>query len=166
MTPLLMVLFWIQKKNSPLKQLFEYVSSNPMDLLSIHPDCDFAKFCEHKYQRLIHPTMESSIFVKMDKNETVLNSWRSLSMFYEAFVRMASSIWILHKLSYASDPVVENFQVEKGVDFSMVYMEDVTKRFTWSSKGREKVGFTVVPGFKIGKIIVQSQVYLIDFRST
>jgi len=149
-----------KKKNSSLKQLLEHVSSNPMELLSIHPGCDFSKFCELKYERLIHPTMESSIFINLEQNELVLKSWRSLGVFYEAFVRMASSIWTLHKLSYAFDPVVEIFQVQRDVDFSMVYMEDVTRRFTWPSQSRAKVGFTVIPGFKIGRIIIQSQVYL------
>ena len=156
----------LERKNGSLKQLLEHVSSNPMDLLGIHPSCSFSRFCEHKYERLIHPSMESSIFVDLDQNEAVLRSWRSLSMFYEAFVGMASSIWTLHKLSYAFDPAVEIFQVERGVEFSMIYMEDVTKRLAWPNKGRAKVGFTVVPGFKIGKIVIQSQVYISNFRCT
>ncbi|KAL2336483.1 hypothetical protein Fmac_010929 [Flemingia macrophylla] len=128
-----------------LKQLLEHVSSNPMDLLGIHPGCEFSRFCEHKYERLIHPSMESSIFVNLEEKEAVLNSWRSLSMFYEAFVGMASAVWTLHKLSFAFDPAVEIFQVERGVEFCMIYMEDVTKRLTWPNKGRAKVGFTVLP---------------------
>ncbi|KAK7256587.1 hypothetical protein RIF29_30041 [Crotalaria pallida] len=153
-------------KGGSLKQLLEHVSSNPMELLSLHPGYDFSNFCERKYEGLIHPSMESSIFVDLDGNEAVLKSWRSLSMFYEAFVGMASSIWTLHKLSYAFDPPVEIFQVERGVEFSMIYMEDVTKRLTWPNKGRAKVGFTVVPGFKIGRIVIQSQVYISDFKCT
>ncbi|OIV89762.1 hypothetical protein TanjilG_02894 [Lupinus angustifolius] len=153
-------------KCGSLKQLLEHVSSNLMELLTLHPGCDFSKFCDRKYEQLIHPSMESSIFVDLDGKEAVLKSWRSLSMFYEAFVGMASSIWTLHKLSYAFDPPVEIFQVERGVEFSMIYMEDVTKRLTWPNKGRAKVGFTVVPGFKIRGIIIQSQVYVSDFRCT
>ncbi|KAK4267841.1 hypothetical protein QN277_024572 [Acacia crassicarpa] len=155
-----------ENKSRFLKQLLEHVSSNPMELLSIHPTCDFSKFCEQHYERLIHPTMESSIFIDLDGNETVLKSWRSISMFYEAFVRMASSIWTLHKLSLAFDPVVEIFQVQRDVDFSMVYMEDITRRVTWPNKRRAKVGFTAVPGFKIGGIVLQAQVYLNDLKCT
>lgn len=154
------------EKESCLKQLLEHVSSNPMDLLGIHPGCDFSRFCELKYERLVHPSMESSIFVDLDQNEAVLNSWRSLSIFYEAFVGMASSIWTLHKLSHAFDPAVEIFQVERGVEFSMIYMEDVTKRLSWPNKERAKVGFTVIPGFKIGKVVIQSQVYISNFGFT
>ncbi|XP_050237163.1 protein GRAVITROPIC IN THE LIGHT 1 isoform X2 [Mercurialis annua] len=153
--------------NSSLKLLLEHVSSNPLELISRNPSCEFAKFCEKKYQELVHPTMESSIFCNLDHNEAVLNSWRSLSVFYESFVNMASSIWALHKLAFSFDPVVEIFQVERGVDFSMVYMEDVTRRCTFPGKTRMKVGFTVVPGFKIGRTVMQSQVYLCnsDFTS-
>lgn len=156
----------LKGRDSCLKNLLEHVSSNPMELLGIHPGCEFSRFCEMKYERLVHPSMESSIFIDLDQNEVVLNSWRSLSMFYEAFVGMASSVWTLHKLSHAFDPAVEIFQVESGVKFSIVYMDDVTKRLTWPNKGRAKVGFTVFPGFRIGKVVIQSQVYLNSFSLT
>ncbi|KAG2669322.1 hypothetical protein I3760_14G029000 [Carya illinoinensis] len=149
-----------EKNSSSLKQLLEHVSSNPVELLSMNRKCEFARFCETKYQELIHPTMESSIFSNLDRNETILNSWKSLSVFYDSFVRMASAIWTLHKLAFSFDPVVEIFKVERGTDFSMVYMEDVTRRCMLPCKTRAKVGCTVVPGFKIGRTIIQSQVYL------
>ncbi|GAV71779.1 DUF641 domain-containing protein [Cephalotus follicularis] len=148
------------KSNRSLKQLLEHASSNPMELLSSDSNCEFSKFCEKKYQELIHPTIESSIFCKFDRNEVILKSWRSLSMFYESFVNMASSIWTLHKLAFSFDPVVEIFQMERGANFAMVYMEDVTRRCMLPWKSRAKVGFTVVPGFKIGRTVIQSQVYL------
>ncbi|KAK8487050.1 hypothetical protein V6N13_016279 [Hibiscus sabdariffa] len=110
------------KGTCSLEQLLEHVSSNPMELLSRDQNSEFSKFCEKKYQELIHPTIESSIFSNLDRNEVVLNSWRSLSIFYESFVSMASSIWTLYKLAFSFDPVVEIFQVVKGVSFSMVYI--------------------------------------------
>ncbi|KAK8504079.1 hypothetical protein V6N13_132101 [Hibiscus sabdariffa] len=149
-----------------LKQLLEHVSSSPMELLSGDRNCEYSRFCENKYQELIHPTMESSMFSNLDKNEAVLNSWRSLSIFYESFVSMASSIWTLHKLAFSFDPVVEIFRVERGVDFSMVYMEDVTKRYNRPGQPRLKVGFTVIPGFKIGRTVIQSLVYLNGMKCT
>ncbi|KAF2315040.1 hypothetical protein GH714_037646 [Hevea brasiliensis] len=154
------------KTHSSLKQLLEHVSSSPVELLHRNPNCEFSKFCEKKYQELVHPTMESSIFSNLDKNEEVLNSWRSLRIFYESFVNMASAVWMLHKLAISFDPVFEIFQVERGVDFSMVYMEDITRRCNLPAKTRMKVGFTVVPGFKIGRIVIQSQVYLCGLKCT
>lgn len=154
------------KSTTSMKQLLEHVSCNPLEMISRDHKCEFSKFCERKYQELIHPTMESSIFSNLDQNEVVLSSWRSLSEFYESFVSMASSIWMLHKLAFSFDPVVEIFQVERGVDFSMVYMEDITKRSSLTGKARAKVGFTVVPGFKVGRTVIQSQVYLCGLKCT
>ncbi|XP_021756312.1 protein GRAVITROPIC IN THE LIGHT 1-like [Chenopodium quinoa] len=149
------------EENVSLQQLKEHVSVNSMEILRKNPNCEFSKFCERKYQELIHPTMESSIFNNLDQDEVIINSWKSLGEFYESFVKMASSVWALHKLAFAFDPVVDIFQVERDVEFSMVYMEDVTRRCKYPCKTRPKVGFTVVPGFKIGQTIIQSQVYLI-----
>lgn len=143
-----------------MKQLMEHVSSSPLEIISKNPTCDFSRFCERKYQELIHPTMESSIFSNLDQKEAILNSWRSLSEFYDSFVNMASSIWLLHKLGFSFDPIVDLFQVERGVDFSLVYMEDITRKCKSTGKTRTKVGFTVFPGFKVGRTMIQSQVYL------
>ncbi|XP_047948832.1 protein GRAVITROPIC IN THE LIGHT 1-like [Salvia hispanica] len=148
-----------------LKQLIEHVANNPMEMVSKNPKCGFSRFCGRKYEELIHPTMESSIFSNLDRKDKVLDSWKSLSVFYESFVRTASSIWLLHMLAYSFKPVVEIFQVERGMEFSMVYMEDVLGRCGLPpGKSRPRVGFTVVPGFKVGRTVVQSQVYLTDLK--
>ncbi|KAL1219225.1 Protein GRAVITROPIC IN THE LIGHT 1 [Cardamine amara subsp. amara] len=158
----------MSSSESSLRELMQHVSSNPMELLDRDKDCAFSRFCDKKYHELIHPNMESSIFSNMDQTEVVLSSWRSLSTFYKSFVTMASSIWTLHKLALSFDPAVEIFQVESGVDFSIVFMENVLKRkqdkkFSMNLT-RAKVGFTVVPGFKIGCTVIQSQVYLTGFK--
>ncbi|XP_073126338.1 protein GRAVITROPIC IN THE LIGHT 1 [Henckelia pumila] len=145
-----------------LKQLIEHVSSNPRDILVKNPKCEFSQFCEMKYEELIHPKMECSIFSKLDGKEKVLDSWKSLTIFYESFVRMASSIWLLQKLAYSFSPTVEIFQVERGAEFSMVYMEDILGKSSFTWKTMQRVGFTVVPGFKVGKTVIQSQVYLMS----
>ncbi|OVA18871.1 protein of unknown function DUF641 [Macleaya cordata] len=143
-----------------LRQFVEHGTGDAVEILRKNPGGYFAKFCEKKYQQLIHPTMESFLFKTMDQNELVLNSWRSSASFYESFVDMASSIWMLHKLAFSFDPSVEIFQVERGVDFSMVYMENITRKRESAGKTRAKVGFTVIPGFKIGCTVIQCQVYL------
>ncbi|KAJ4956747.1 hypothetical protein NE237_013530 [Protea cynaroides] len=147
-----------------LRQFVEHGTGDAMELLSRDPSSDFAIFCDKKYQQLVHPTMESSLFRNMEENEVVLDSWRSSSVFYESFVTMGSSIWMLHQLAFAFDPVIEIFQVERGVDFSMVYMENVTRKAVSPGKTRPKVGFTVIPGFRIGRTVIQCQVYLTGMR--
>ncbi|KAF8379265.1 hypothetical protein HHK36_028698 [Tetracentron sinense] len=152
-----------RRKNS-LKQFVEHGTGDAMEILSRNPNGDFATFCDEKYQKLIHTSMESSLFRNFDQNELELNSWKSSMALYESFVNMASSIWMLHKLAFSFNPIVEIFQVERGVDFSMVFMENVTQRSVTPGKTRAKVGFTVTPGFRIGRTIIQSQVYLIGMR--
>ncbi|GMH00605.1 hypothetical protein Nepgr_002444 [Nepenthes gracilis] len=154
------------RKNSLLKQLVDHLSNSPTEILRKNPDSEFSRFCEGKYQQLIHPTMESSIFIGLEEKQAVMKSWKSLSVFYELFVKMTSSIWTLHKLAFSFDPPVEIFQVERGAEFSIVYMEDVTGRYKLPSKMRPKVGFTVVPGFKINQTVIQSQVYLTGMKCT
>ncbi|KAI4303546.1 hypothetical protein MLD38_039157 [Melastoma candidum] len=149
-----------ERINDSLKRLLEHISGNPMEVLSMDSGCEFARFCESKYRELINMSMESNIFGYLDGSESVLNSWRSLSVFYNSFVEMASSIWTLHKLAFSFDPVVEIFQVERGVEYCMVYMDDVLKRYTTPSKVRPRVGFTVIPGFRIKRTVVQCKVYL------
>lgn len=153
-------------EKSCLKELIEHVSGNPMEILNRNPECDFSSFCEGKYEKIIHPAMESSIFRNLDQRDVVVESWKSLSVFYESFVRMSSSVWLLHKLAHSFDPVVEIFQVERGVDFSFVYMEDITKTVIYPGKSRPKVALTVVPGFRIGRTVIQSQVYLTGLKCT
>ncbi|KAF8053407.1 hypothetical protein N665_1417s0004 [Sinapis alba] len=157
-----------ERRSSSLRELMQHVSSNPMELLERDKECGFFRFCDKKYHELIHPNMESSIFSNMDQTEAVLRSWRSLSTFYESFVTMASSVWTLHKLALSFDPAVEIFQVESGVDFSIVFMENVLRRKQDKKLSmnptRAKVGFTVIPGFKVGCTVIQSQVYLTGFK--
>ncbi|KAL6007911.1 hypothetical protein ACLOJK_033416 [Asimina triloba] len=152
-----------------LREFVEHGSIDAMELLSRNPDCNFARFCEIKYQNLVNPNMESSLFRNFDEKDSVLNSWQSSCNFYESFVSMASVVWMLHKLAFSFDPTVGIFQVVKGADFSMVYMENVARKGVLvnpgSGKERAKVGFTVIPGFKVGKTIIQCQVYLNGVKS-
>lgn len=149
-------------KHNSLNQLVEHLSAGSMEALSWEPSSDFSLFCKKKYRQIVHPALESSIFNNLGSNER-LCPWRSMSVLYQAFVGMASSIWMLHKLAFSFDPAVEIFQVKRGVGFSFIYMEDATRR---CRKTKSTVGFSVVPGFKVGKTVIQSRVYLIETKST
>uniref|UniRef100_A0A0D3BWL6 Protein kinase domain-containing protein n=1 Tax=Brassica oleracea var. oleracea TaxID=109376 RepID=A0A0D3BWL6_BRAOL len=111
----------------------------------VHPEVDYA---------------EKGHYSNMDEREAVLSSWRSLSTFYESFLAMASSVWTLQKLALSFDPVVEIFQVESGVDFSIVFMEDVLRR-----KQDKKLTVNLTRGKVVGFTVIQSQVYLTSLKS-
>jgi hypothetical protein len=154
------------RRNESLRQFIEHSDADPMELVNSSPDCEFARFCDRKYKQLIHPGMESSLFGNAGCGTLPVMS--VAGPLYELFVAMASSVWTLHRLAWAYDPAVGVFQVGRGAEFSMVYMENIVR----SSKGlagsrepgkparRPKVGFTVVPGFRLGGTVIQCRVYL------
>ena len=143
-----------------MEQFIEHSDADPMELMNSSPDCEFAQFCDRKYKQLIHPGIESSLFGNSDCGTLLVMS--VAGPLYELFVAMASSIWTLHRLAWAYDPAVGIFQVGRGTEFSMVYMENIVGFVASKELGkpvRPKVGFTVVPGFRLGGMI-QCRVYL------
>uniref|UniRef100_A0A0E0H4V0 Uncharacterized protein n=1 Tax=Oryza nivara TaxID=4536 RepID=A0A0E0H4V0_ORYNI len=152
------------RRNESLQQFIEHSDADPMELINSSPDCEFAQFCDRKYKQLIHPGIESSLFGNSDCGKLpVLGAAGPL---YELFVAMASSIWTLHRLAWAYDPAVGIFQIGQGAEYSVVYMENIvrSKGFSGSKElgkmMRPKVGFTVVPGFRLGGTVIQCRVYL------
>ncbi|KAK1286905.1 hypothetical protein QJS10_CPB20g01494 [Acorus calamus] len=134
---------------------------DPLDILSQSPDSLFGKFCRSKYLLVVHPKMEASFFGNLDQRSYVMNGGHPRTPFYQAFLKLAKSIWLLHILSYSFDPKVKVFQVSKGTEFSEVYMESVAKNVVMGEGGeRPTVGLMVMPGFMIGATVIQSQVYI------
>ncbi|KAL5224332.1 hypothetical protein ABZP36_010971 [Zizania latifolia] len=152
------------RRNESLQQFIEHSDADPMELMNSSPDCEFAQFCDRKYKQLIHPGIESSLFGNSDCG--TLPVMGVAGPLYELFVSMASSIWTLHRLAWAYDPAVGIFQVSQGTEYSSAYMENIvpSKGFSGSKEigkmMRPKVGFTVVPGFRIGGTVIQCRVYL------
>lgn len=149
-------------------QFKDIKSSDPSDLLAISPDCVFGKFCRTKYLQIVHPKMEESFFMNLDQRNHVVNGGHPRTAFYQSFLKLAKSVWLVHRLAFCFEPRVNIFQVRKDTDFSEVYMDSIVKNVE-SGDGavglRPKVGFTVMPGFRIGKTIVQCQVYLTGMKS-
>lgn len=152
------------RRNESLQQFIEHSDADPMELMSSSPDCQFAQFCDRKYKQLIHPGLESSLFGNSDCE--ALPVMATVGPLYEMFITMASSVWTLHRLAWAYDPAVGIFQVSRGTEYSSVYMENIVppKAFSASKEvgktERPKVGFTVVPGFRLGGTVIQCRVYL------
>lgn len=142
-------------------RFMELKSVRPADYLAWKPKSTFASFCRAKYLRLIHPKMEASLFGNLDQRNLVNSGELPETPFFFAFSEMAKRIWLLHCLALSFDPEVSIFQVSKGSRFSEVYMESLSdEAFDATPETDPRVAFTVVPGFRIGKIVVQSQVYL------
>nr|KYP36330.1 hypothetical protein KK1_042552 [Cajanus cajan] len=136
-------------------------SLNPKQCLTQDPNSSFSKFLKSKYLQVVHAKMECSLFGNLNQRKLVNSGGYPDSAFFVAFAEMAKRVWTLHCLAMSFRHDVTVFQVKKNSRFSEVYMESVTEEPLSDSNSAElRVGFTVVPGFKIGKTVIQSQVYL------
>ncbi|XP_051126346.1 protein GRAVITROPIC IN THE LIGHT 1-like [Andrographis paniculata] len=145
-----------------LKEFVELKSMRAVDYLVRGPGSEFAAFCRAKYLRLVHPKMEASFFGDTSLRRLV-ESGDGIpdSPFFAAFVDMAKRVWLLHCLGRAFDPTVTIFVAGKGSHFSEVYMESVNSdEVAVMMTAEPRVAFAAVPGFRIGKTVVQCQVYL------
>ncbi|KAF6174676.1 hypothetical protein GIB67_008731 [Kingdonia uniflora] len=133
----------------------------PLDIVSQNPDSIFGQFCRSKYLVVVHPKMEASFFENLDQRNYVMGGGHPRTPFYQAFLKLAKSIWLLHRLAYSFDPKVRVFQFNPGSEFSEVYMESVVKNAVVDEGDQNpKVGLMVMPGFQIGGTVIQCRVYL------
>ncbi|RWW31685.1 hypothetical protein GW17_00003682 [Ensete ventricosum] len=122
-----------------------------------------AKFATAKYQALVHPNMESSFFGSPDRERSPEGSaGRDFpdSAFFSGFAEMARRVYLLHCLFFSFDDRFI-FQVHRGSRFSQVYMENVVEADDDAAAELTPptVGFTVVPGFRVGRTLIQCKVY-------
>ncbi|VVA92949.1 unnamed protein product [Arabis nemorensis] len=139
-------------------------SVDPIQYLTRNPASSFAKFTLQKYLSVVHAKMECSLFGNLNQRKLVNSGGFPDSGFFATFCEMAKRIWLLHCSAFSLGENVTVFQIRRGCRFSHVYMESVKSgdesSFSGDNNSDIRVGFTVVPGFKIGDIVVQSQVYL------
>ncbi|XP_062096484.1 protein GRAVITROPIC IN THE LIGHT 1-like [Humulus lupulus] len=160
-------------------RFMELKSLKPKDCLSKKPRSGFANFCRLKYLKLIHPKMEVSFFGDQSYRNLIQNngefpifsssSSSSSSTFLASFFEMAKRVWLLHCLAFSFEPQASIFQARRGCRFSEVYMGSIAEEVfplpendtSFSSQESDShVAFTVIPGFRIGKTVIQSKVYL------
>ncbi|XP_038682283.1 protein GRAVITROPIC IN THE LIGHT 1-like [Tripterygium wilfordii] len=154
-------------KESFLNQFLALREMDPLDILGQNPDSIFGKFCRSKYVVVVHPKMEASFFGNLDQRNYVIGGGHPRTPFYQAFLKLAKSIWLLHRLAYSFEPAVKIFQVKTGSEFSEVYMESVLKNLIVDeNEEKPKVELMVMPGFWIGGTVIQSRVYLSGVKVT
>lgn len=148
-------------KESFFHQYLALREMDPLDSLGQNPDSIFGKFCRSKYLVVVHPKMEASFFGNLDQRNHVMGGGHPRTPFYQAFLKLAKSIWLLHRLAYSFDPIVKVFQVKMGTEFSEVYMNSVVQNLVMDETDKKPtVGLMIMPGFYIGGSVIQSRVYL------
>ncbi|XP_028754164.1 protein GRAVITROPIC IN THE LIGHT 1 [Neltuma alba] len=152
-------------RESFFHQFLSSRETDPLDMLGQNPDSIFGKFCRSKYLVVVHPKMEASFFGNLDQRNFLVGGGHPRTAFYQAFLKLAKSIWLLHRLAYSFEPNVKVFQVKAGSEFSEIYMESVIKNLVMDdSDVKPKVGLMVMPGFWIGGSVIQSKVYLSNMK--
>lgn len=148
------------------RRFMEMKSARTKDYLTEQPRSAFASFCRDKYLRVVHPKMETSFFGNQ-KQRDIINGggFPNSSTFFASFAEMAKRVWVLHCLAFSYETEAKIFQVSKRCRFSEVYMESVAEEEPFlssssSSSSEPRVAFTVVPGFLVGKTVIQCLVYL------
>ncbi|KAL9433101.1 hypothetical protein AB3S75_028007 [Citrus x aurantiifolia] len=158
-----------QQQQQQRQQLFfqrfnELKPVKAKEFLSRKPKSSFAKFCRAKYCQVIHTKMESAFFGDLSQRNVINSGEFPDSAFFSSFADMAKRVWLLHCLAFSFDPEASIFQVNKGSRFSEVYMESVAEE-AFLNSAEPRVGFTIVPGFRIGKTVLQCLVYLSPARN-
>ncbi|KAF3585747.1 hypothetical protein F2Q69_00028292 [Brassica cretica] len=145
------------------EEYFNLRSVDPIQYLTRNPGSSFARFVLHKYLSVIDAKMECSFFGNLNQRKLVNSGGFPDSGFFATFCEMAKRIWLLHCLAFCLSENVKVFQIKRGCRFSLVYMESVKtgdQSLVSGDNADIRVGFTVVPGFKIGHDVIQSQIYL------
>ncbi|KAI3755732.1 hypothetical protein L1987_55538 [Smallanthus sonchifolius] len=156
-----------QSKDKPREFFFdrfmELKSLKAREYITWKPTSMFAEFCRCKYLKLIHPKMEASLFGNLNQRNLINTRKFPETAFFESFLEVAKWVWLLHCLAFSFSPDGATvFQVTKGSRFSEVFMDSVNEVALLSpERSLSEVAFVVVPGFKVGKTVIQCQVYLI-----
>ncbi|KAE9598941.1 hypothetical protein Lal_00022617 [Lupinus albus] len=160
----------LEKHNNhfQFEEFKKFKSLNPKQYVSQNPNSSFATFLKSKYLEVVHTKMECSFFGILNERKLLNDGFVPDSAFFMAFADLAKRVWCLHCLALSFEEKVTIFQVKKNSRFSEVYMECAAAEELVSKSGEAadsvsgelRVGFTTVPGFLIGKTVIQSQVYL------
>ncbi|CAA2989726.1 GRAVITROPIC IN THE LIGHT 1-like [Olea europaea subsp. europaea] len=151
-TDQLRIFFFEQFKKLRSVSVIQFLGQNPNSL--------FGKFLKAKYLHFVHPKMEFSFAGNLNQRKMVNSGEYPETEFFKAYAEMGRRVWLLHFLAFSLDQEVSIFQVKRSSRFSEVYMESITDDIFVAAQRDFWVAFTVVPGFKVGQTVVQSQVYL------
>ncbi|KZV51078.1 hypothetical protein F511_01870 [Dorcoceras hygrometricum] len=150
-----------QRRIFLFEELKRLRSANVIHFLRQNPNSLFGKFLKCKYLQMVHPKMELSFSGNLSQRRMLINSGEYPGTeFFKMFAEMGRRVWLLHCLAFSFGREVSSFQVKQSSKFSEVYMESVNQDIFTAAESDLAVAFTVVPGFKVGQTVVQSQVYL------
>lgn len=106
--------------------------------------------------------MEESLFGNLEQHNHVQVGNHPRSEFYNEFLGVAKTVWLLHLLAFSLNPAPSQFEASRGAEFHPQYMDSVVKFSGGRVPAGQVVGFPVSPGFKLGNgSVIKARVYLI-----
>ncbi|RCV15647.1 hypothetical protein SEVIR_3G075400v4 [Setaria viridis] len=128
------------------------------------------EFLRDRYLSVVHERMEAAFFGGRAEQRAAVRKGGAFprTAWFAEFAEMARRVWLLHCLFWSFDGAASVFQARPGERFSEVFMESAsdadggggTVAPAPGGQGQLAVGFTVVPGFKVGRTVIQCRVYL------
>jgi len=141
---------------------------------NIPADSFLSKFCFQKYKRVVENPLTKEPF--LSHNPDIENGLHPNTRFYCSFLKVALSVWLLHRLRFSFVQKCKSVNFLKGDGFNTMCMESVVPYCEGegddddddddNQKGGEDsqnlvVGFMVLPGLQVGEALVKSEVYLV-----
>jgi len=130
------------------------------------PDGSFlGRFCFKKFKS-ISGELASNQPLPIYKEEwhMVENERHPRTVFYQSFLKVAVSVWLLHRLVHSFEQRVEMLTYGKGSKFQRKNMESVVpggyEEEDEENDVNTEVGFSVIPGFQVSRSVVKCEVYL------
>ncbi|CAL4910827.1 unnamed protein product [Urochloa decumbens] len=133
------------------------------------------EFLRDRYLSVVHERMEAAFFGGRAEQRAAVRGGGGgafpRTAWFAEFAEMVRRVWLLHCLFWSFDGAVSVFQARPGERFSEVFMESASDDAdgrgggaalapALGGQGKLAVGFTVVPGFKVGRTVIQCRVYL------
>ncbi|EPS72619.1 hypothetical protein M569_02135, partial [Genlisea aurea] len=152
-------------KETFFQQYLSLRETDPLNAVCSSEESSFGNFCRSKYATVVHEKMEASFFGNTDQRDFVSKGGHPRTPFYQSFLKLAKSVWLLHRLAHSFTPAVKIFHVQRDTEFSEAYMESVVKNLVPQDEDRKpRVGLMVTPGFWSDGTVIPSQVYLTGIK--
>ena len=141
---------------------------------NIPADSFLLKFCFQKYKRVVENPLTKEPF--LSHNSDIENGLHPNTRFYCSFLKVALSVWLLHRLRFSFVQKSNSISFLKGDGFNTMCMESVVPYCEGErddddddddnqKDGEDSqnlvVGFMVLPGLQVGEAVVKSEVYLV-----
>nr|XP_024394067.1 uncharacterized protein LOC112291192 isoform X1 [Physcomitrium patens] len=139
------------------------LSNQPLS--HMRDDNSIGNYCFEKFKLICSDPDTNQPFPIYEKDWRIVSGEQHPdSEFYRSFLKVAVSVWLLHRLTHSFPHKWQMLTCSRGEAFERKYMESVVPggydEDDEDADANIVVGFLVIPGFRVSKSIVKCEVYL------